>query len=60
MTRALAYSFAASAPAQEMPIVQDVEFTRSDRIVGISWAALPDQDGARGQVDWCEGRRERR
>jgi hypothetical protein len=27
----LAHSFAASAPAQETPVVQDVEFTRSDR-----------------------------
>src|ERR1022692_1287866 len=32
----LAYPFAASAPAQEMPILHGIEFTRGDRIVGIS------------------------
>src|SRR5206468_7399376 len=54
----LAHSFAASVPAQEVSVMQDVEFTRGDRIVGISPAALLDQDGAGGQVEWCEGRRE--
>jgi hypothetical protein len=54
----LAHSFAASVPAQEMPVMQDVELTRGDRIVGISRAALLDQDGAGGQAEWCEGRRE--
>src|SRR5215471_3158992 len=34
--RDLAHSLAASAAAQEMPVVLDVEFTRGDRIVGIS------------------------
>ena len=32
----LADPFTASAAAQEMPVVLDVEFTRGDRLVGIS------------------------
>jgi hypothetical protein len=41
-----------------MPVAQDVEFTRGDRIVGISGVALPDQHGAGLQVDWCQRGRE--
>src|SRR5215831_12623340 len=51
----LADSLAASAAAQELPVVLDVEFPGGDGVVGVAAVALADQGGAGGQVAWGEG-----
>ena len=56
--RDLPHSFTASAPAQELPVLARVEFTRGDGIVGIAHVALPDQHGAGRQVHRGQRRRQ--
>ncbi len=54
----LSCAVVASALAQEVIILPDIELTRGDRVVGISVLALADQDGTGRHFDRRQGRRE--
>jgi hypothetical protein len=48
-------SLTTPAPPHETPILEDVQLSRSDRIVRIPPLALPDEDGPGRQLDRSEG-----